>query len=68
MKSGNKLLEGTPDELLNEFKNKVWIGLSGIDFMASDELENNYKGQEAIDLRKEQIAQINGTLTNERIM
>lgn len=22
MKSGNKLLEGTPDELLNEFKNK----------------------------------------------
>ena len=24
MKSWNKLLEGTPDELLNEFKNKVW--------------------------------------------
>ena len=24
MKSGNKLLEGTPEKLLNEFKNKVW--------------------------------------------
>lgn len=24
MKNGNKLLEGTPNELLNEFKNKVW--------------------------------------------
>ena len=45
----------------------ILFGLSGIDFLASDELGNNYKGQEAIDLRKEQIAQINGTLTNERI-
>ena len=24
MKKGNKLLEGTPEDLLNEFKNKVW--------------------------------------------
>ena len=45
----------------------ILFGLSGIDFFASDELGNNYKGQEAIDLRKEQIAQIHGTLTNERI-
>lgn len=45
----------------------ILFSLSGIDFLASDELGNNYKGQEAIDLRKEQIAQINGTLTNERI-
>ena len=45
----------------------ILFGLSGIDFFASDELGNNYKGQEAIDLRKKQIAQIHGTLTNERI-
>ena len=45
----------------------ILFGLSGIDFLASDELGNNYKGQEAINLRKEQIAQLKGTLTNERI-
>ncbi len=45
----------------------ILFGLSGIDFLASDENGNNYKGQEAINLRKEQISQINGTLTNERI-
>lgn len=45
----------------------ILFGLSGIDFFASDELGNNYKGQEAINLRKEQIAQLKGTLTNERI-
>lgn len=45
----------------------ILFGLSGIDFLASDELGNNYKGQEAINLRKEQIAQIKGTLTNDRI-
>lgn len=45
----------------------ILFGLSGIDFLASDELGNNYKGQEAIELRKEQIAQLKGTLTNERI-
>lgn len=45
----------------------ILFGLSGIDFLASDKLGNNYKGQEAISLRKEQIAQLKGTLTNERI-
>ena len=45
----------------------ILFGLSGVDFLASDELGNNYKGQEAINLRKEQIAQLKGTLTNERI-
>lgn len=45
----------------------ILFGLSGIDFLASDELGNNYKGQEAINLRKEQISQLKGTLTNERI-
>lgn len=46
----------------------ILFGLSGIDFLASDELGNNNKGQEAINLRKEQIAQLKGTLTNERII
>ncbi len=45
----------------------ILFGLSGIDFLASDKLGNNYKGQEAINLRKEQIAQLKGILTNERI-
>ena len=45
----------------------ILFALSGIDFIATDEAGNNYKGQNAIDLRKEQINKISGVLTNERI-
>ncbi len=44
------------------------FSLSGTDFLATDESGKSYKGKEAIRLRKEQIKEISGILTNERIV
>lgn len=42
--------------------------MPGRDFLATDKEGNSYKGTEAINLRKQQIKEISGTLTNERII
>lgn len=44
------------------------FSLSGTDFLATDENGESYRGKEAIRIRKEQIKQIAGILTNERIV
>ncbi len=43
------------------------FSLAGTDFLATDENGKSYKGKEAISIRKEQIKEISGVLTNERI-
>lgn len=42
--------------------------MTGKDFIAIDKGGKSYKGKEAISVRKEQIKEIAGTLTNERII
>ena len=44
------------------------FSMSGKDFLATDKNGNSYKGKEAISIRKEQIKEISGTLTNKKIM
>lgn len=44
------------------------FSLSGTDFLATDESGESYKGKAAIILRKKQIKEIAGVLTNERIV
>lgn len=44
------------------------FSMAGKDFLATDKSGNSYKGKEAISIRKEQIKEISGILTNERIM
>lgn len=44
------------------------FSLSGTDFLATDENGKSYKGKEAIRLRKEQIKEISGILTNESLV
>lgn len=44
------------------------FSMSGQDFFATDMSGNSHKGKEAIIIRKKQIKEIAGTLTNERII
>lgn len=44
------------------------FSMSGKDFLATDKNGNSYKGKEAISVRKEQIKEISGVLTNEKII
>lgn len=44
------------------------FSMSGKDFLATDKKGNSYKGKEAISVRKEQIKEISGILTNEKII
>lgn len=44
------------------------FSMTGNDFLATDEMGESYKGKEAISVRKEQIKEISGSLTNERII
>ena len=43
------------------------FSLSGTDFLATDENGESYKGKDANNLRKKQINEISGILTNEKI-
>ncbi len=42
--------------------------MTGKDFLATDNSGKSYKGKEAISVRKEQMKEISGTLTNEKII
>ena len=42
--------------------------MAGKDFLATDKSGKSYKGKEAISVRKEQMKEISGTLTNEKII
>lgn len=42
--------------------------MPGKDFLATDEKGNSYQSMQAINIRKEQIKKISGTLTNKRII
>lgn len=44
------------------------FSMSGKDFLVTDKNGNSYKGKEAIRVRKEQIKEISGILTNKKIM
>ena len=44
------------------------FSMSGKDFLATDKSGKLYKGKEAISVRKEQIKEISGTLTNKKII
>lgn len=44
------------------------FSMAGKDFLATDKSGKFYKGKEAISVRKEQIKEISGTLTNEKII
>lgn len=44
------------------------FSMSGKDFLATDKSGKSYKGKEAISVRKEQIKEISGTLTNKKII
>ena len=42
--------------------------MAGKDFLATDKSGKSYKRKEAISVRKEQMKEISGTLTNEKII
>ncbi len=44
------------------------FSMAGKDFLATDKSGKFYKGKEAISVRKEQMKEISGTLTNEKII
>ena len=44
------------------------FSMAGKDFLATDKSGKSYKGKEAISVRKEQMKEISGTLTNEKII
>ncbi len=44
------------------------FSMAGKDFLATDNSGKSYKGKEAISVRKEQMKEISGTLTNEKII
>lgn len=44
------------------------FSMAGKDFLATDNSGKSYKGKEAISVRKEQMKEISGTLTNEKIV
>ena len=44
------------------------FSMAGKDFLAIDKSGKSYKGKEAISVRKEQMKEISGTLTNEKII
>lgn len=44
------------------------FSMTGKDFTTTDKNGNSYKGTQAIDIRKEQIKEISGNLTNKRIV
>ena len=44
------------------------FSMAGKDFLARDKSGKSYKGKEAISVRKEQMKEISGTLTNEKII
>ena len=44
------------------------FSMTGKDFLARDKNGKSYKGKEAISVRKEQMKEISGTLTNEKII
>ena len=44
------------------------FSMAGKDFLATDKSGKSYKGKEAISVSKEQMKEISGTLTNEKII
>ena len=44
------------------------FSMAGKDFLATDKSGKSYKGKEAISVRKEQMKEFSGTLTNEKII
>lgn len=44
------------------------FSMTGSDFLTSDKDGNSYKGKKAISIRKEQLKEISGSLTSERII
>ena len=44
------------------------FSMAGKDFLATDKSGKSYKGKEAISVRKEQMKEISGTLTNEKLI
>ena len=44
------------------------FSMAGKDFLATDKSGKFYKGKEAISVRKEQMKEVSGTLTNEKII